>query len=104
MLLFQRMCSAGTPDRLRNQVSWLRKKDLPPDTLSSMEIFKLRRLRGVGAVRRNPEHSRGNPANIWRRERDLNPRYPFGYSGFQDRPFQPLTHPSAAKNSLAAET
>ena len=31
----------------------------------------------------------------WRRERDLNPRYPFRYSGFQDRLFQPLTHPSA---------
>ncbi len=32
----------------------------------------------------------------WRRERDSNPRYGFPYSGFQDRPFQPLTHPSAA--------
>src|SRR6266481_6892951 len=31
----------------------------------------------------------------WRRERDSNPRYGFPYSGFQDRPFQPLTHPSA---------
>jgi site-specific DNA recombinase len=30
----------------------------------------------------------------WRRERDSNPRYGFPYSGFQDRPFQPLTHPS----------
>jgi hypothetical protein len=33
----------------------------------------------------------------WRRERDSNPRYPFGYNGFQDRRFQPLTHPSAAR-------
>ena len=32
---------------------------------------------------------------IWRRERDSNPRYGFPYSGFQDRLFQPLTHPSA---------
>src|SRR5277367_3860411 len=32
----------------------------------------------------------------WRRERDSNPRYPLRYSGFQDRLFQPLTHPSAA--------
>ena len=32
---------------------------------------------------------------IWRRERDSNPRYPFRYSGFQDRLFQPLTHLSA---------
>src|SRR5262245_18653465 len=30
----------------------------------------------------------------WRRERDSNPRYGFPYSGFQDRLFQPLTHPS----------
>ena len=32
---------------------------------------------------------------VWRRERDSNPRYGFPYSGFQDHPFQPLTHPSA---------
>src|SRR5580692_11774886 len=31
----------------------------------------------------------------WRRERDSNPRYGFPYIGFQDRLFQPLTHPSA---------
>ena len=30
----------------------------------------------------------------WRRERDSNPRYPFEHNGFQDRRFQPLTHPS----------
>ena len=35
----------------------------------------------------------------WRRERDSNPRYPFRYSGFQDRLFQPLTHPSAVAGS-----
>ena len=33
--------------------------------------------------------------NEWRRERDSNPRCPLGQSGFQDRLFQPLTHPSA---------
>src|SRR5579872_2176547 len=31
----------------------------------------------------------------WRRGRDSNPRYPFKYSGFQDRRHQPLGHPSA---------
>ncbi len=31
----------------------------------------------------------------WRREGDSNPRDPFGPNGFQDRRFQPLTHPSA---------
>ena len=30
----------------------------------------------------------------WRRERDSNPRAPFEANGFQDRRFQPLTHPS----------
>src|SRR5450432_4414816 len=40
----------------------------------------------------------------WRRERDSNPRYPLRYNGFQDRLFQPLTHPSARgeSNSLPA--
>lgn len=31
---------------------------------------------------------------VWRRERDSNPRCGFPHSGFQDRLFQPLTHPS----------
>src|SRR5579875_1204080 len=35
------------------------------------------------------------PCNGWRRERDSNPRCPLRQSGFQDRLFQPLTHPSA---------
>ncbi len=38
----------------------------------------------------------------WRRERDSNPRYPFEYSGFQDRLFQPLTHPSAIVNTMVS--
>ena len=32
--------------------------------------------------------------NNWRRKRDSNPRAPFEANGFQDRRFQPLTHPS----------
>ena len=32
---------------------------------------------------------------LWRRGRDSNPRYPFGYAGFQDRSHQPLGHLSA---------
>ena len=38
---------------------------------------------------------------LWRRERDSNPRYPFGHNGFQDRRFQPLTHPSACRERAA---
>ena len=34
----------------------------------------------------------------WRRERDSNPRCPFEHNGFQDRRYQPLTHPSAAES------
>ena len=37
----------------------------------------------------------------WRRERDSNPRYPFRYNGFQDRRYQPLTHPSAGERPLS---
>ena len=34
---------------------------------------------------------------VWRRGWDSNPRDPFGSNGFQDRRFQPLTHPSEIK-------
>src|SRR5258708_15776501 len=40
--------------------------------------------------------------NVWRRERDSNPRYGFPYSGFQDRLFQPLTHPSAVNQQFVS--
>ena len=36
-------------------------------------------------------------------ERDSNPRYPFGYSGFQDRRHQPLGHPSARYSARLTE-
>src|SRR5687768_4483051 len=36
----------------------------------------------------------------WRRERDSNPRNPFGFNGFQDRRHQPLGHPSAVGPDL----
>jgi hypothetical protein len=36
----------------------------------------------------------------WRRGRDSNPRDPFGPNGFQDRRFQPLTHPSVLNSNL----
>jgi hypothetical protein len=38
----------------------------------------------------------------WRRERDSNPRAPFEANGFQDRRFQPLTHPSVIESSTEA--
>src|SRR5882672_12438314 len=38
----------------------------------------------------------------WRRERDSNPRYAYAYSGFRDRPIQPLSHLSAGENTRIA--
>src|SRR5436853_7144760 len=64
-----------------------------PDTLSGIAVFQLSRFAGVkpnvvrlGARKRNPERREGTELE-WRRERDSNPRYPFGYSGFQVEPF-----------------
>src|SRR5882672_12303311 len=37
---------------------------------------------------------------IWRIGRDSNPRDPFEPNGFQDRRFQPLTHPSVFNSNL----
>jgi hypothetical protein len=36
------------------------------------------------------------PRGLWRRGRDSNPRDSFESNGFQDRRFQPLTHPSVS--------
>ena len=44
---------------------------------------------------KSPLAAAGEILNEWRRERDSNPRCPLRQSGFQDRLFQPLTHPSA---------
>ena len=38
----------------------------------------------------------------WRRGWDSNPRDPFGPNGFQDRRFQPLTHPSDEESAVPA--
>src|SRR5271157_3469848 len=51
-------------------------------------------LRPIPPILRAKTQSFSAPETCWRRERDSNPRYPFEYSGFQDRLFQPLTHPS----------
>ncbi len=40
----------------------------------------------------------------WRRGRDSNPRDPFGPNGFQDRRFQPLTHPSVSDYKLQRDS
>jgi hypothetical protein len=37
----------------------------------------------------------------WRRERDSNPRYPFGYSGFQDHRHRPLGHLSLSNKNAS---
>src|ERR1035441_8756235 len=57
-------------------------------------------LRGFSAIFRGKQPDFSATQTAWRRERDSNPRYGFPYSGFQDRLFQPLTHPSAVVNSM----
>jgi hypothetical protein len=56
---------------------------------------KVAELRGFSAILRAMQPGFYTVQTEWRRERDSNPRYPLRYSGFQDRLFQPLTHPSA---------
>src|SRR5208337_4929765 len=41
-------------------------------------------------------------SKFWRRGRDSNPRYPFGYAGFQDRSHQPLGHLSGCYSFTTA--
>jgi hypothetical protein len=43
----------------------------------------------------NPADSAGLCGEIKRRGRDSNPRYPYGHTGFRDRPNQPLWHLSS---------
>ena len=71
----------------------MRRAEYPPAELAWRHQQK---LAGWHVARRLQEVRDCSPTTRteWRRERDSNPRYPFGYSGFQDRPFRPLTHPS----------
>jgi hypothetical protein len=59
-------------------------------------LFKKREFAGISAGFSFVDAERTAQKAKWRRERDSNPRSPFRLSGFQDRLFQPLTHPSAA--------
>src|ERR1044071_3440969 len=49
--------------------------------------------------RTTPPGARCGAEYLWRRERDSNPRYPSGYSGFQDHRHRPLGHLSVTGNS-----
>src|SRR5215475_7273746 len=51
----------------------------------------------AGAAKRS--FAEASPSR-WRRERDSNPRDPFEPNGFQDRRFQPLTHPSVSNSNV----
>src|SRR5206468_8861514 len=69
---------------------WSSENELPELSSSSDR----ERARKCGLLRCSGEKF-SDLRTVWRRERDSNPRYPFRYSGFQDRLFQPLTHLSA---------
>src|SRR5271155_2373710 len=49
--------------------------------MGTSRVFRSKGLRNFSVVE-----------TAWRRGRDSNPRYPFGYAGFQDRSHQPLGH------------
>src|SRR5688500_16039204 len=50
-------------------------------------------------VTRLPSRSSPQASEGWRRERDSNPRAPFGANGFQDRRLKPLGHLSIARRA-----
>src|SRR5438445_12636678 len=54
-------------------------------------------MRGTVGSSNNKRLLHSLTAMNWRRERDSNPRYPCGYSGFQDHRHRPLGHPSASR-------
>jgi hypothetical protein len=57
-----------------------------------MRLETLVRLRAAG--KKEPLKKK---KHVWRRGWDSNPRGPFEPNGFQDRRFQPLTHPSGVE-------
>src|SRR5208283_4597541 len=62
---------------------------------SAVREEKTANWRAFGEDFTEPQGGFSAVQTAWRRERDSNPRYGFPYIGFQDRLFQPLTHPSA---------
>ncbi len=65
------------------------------NSLQSNSAAKFEEMRRISKISRATETKFSAMQTEWRRERDSNPRYGFPYIGFQDRLFQPLTHPSA---------
>jgi hypothetical protein len=63
--------------------------------LRSLSRLRNARNTGISQIFALSSEEKQQLQTVWRRERDSNPRSPFGLSGFQDRLFQPLTHPSA---------
>ena len=60
-----------------------------------------RRLRGPARKRREPRRGRGSRdgyGNFQRRRWDSNPRNRCRFTGFRDRPFRPLRHPSGGQS------
>jgi hypothetical protein len=53
----------------------------------------------IGLREAQPRRSSPKVSEVWRRERDSNPRNPSGFSGFQDHRHRPLGHLSAPEFS-----
>ena len=54
-----------------------------------------RKMAGIGPFEVESEKQFSGGLTVWRRGRDLNPRYPLRYGRFRGGSFQPLTHLSA---------
>ena len=82
--------------RIRGESGAAERLGLKPSTLED-RMAKLGIARNRATYRPSTRTTGcGTDVSEWRRERDSNPRYPFGYNGFQDRRHQPLGHPSAS--------
>ena len=90
-------CSSGYP----LAIHWFSSQGRSCSRLSRWWMRGFRRAARRGWIHpvcceRNEARLRRRSTEGWRRERDSNPRYPSGYSGFQDHRHRPLGHPSAS--------
>jgi hypothetical protein len=87
----------GHPNPMTFLRHWLTATALHPaasHTPDKTNKHKYSELTGIGKPLSHDRAQRRALSGVWRRERDSNPRAPYEANGFQDRRFQPLTHPS----------
>ncbi len=95
------LCDPRIPRRdVKSPLGTARRFERPASENSPPDCF--RRTRAGSST--HPSAKTKGPASgplSWRRGWDSNPRYPCGYSGFRDRPVQPLRHLSVSESGDA---